>query len=131
MRPVARPERKGRPFWRDEDGFTTRDFKVVTIALTWLSLIVARIVLLRVFRETITSDYAVIVLRELASIFADVTKVMMVLVGGMAMMQFGSMWGGGYGSTMSPIYGDPGTYPPVPANTANDDGPGVQANAPG
>ena len=87
MRRPPSKEATGRPFWRDTDGFTTRDFKVVLTGLTWLAS-TAWMVWLLMAREA--GDLHL-------RFYSNVSQVFMVLLGGMAVQQFGSMWGGGYG----------------------------------
>jgi len=85
-----RQDRAGKPFWCDADGFTSRDFKVVTIAGTWIGATVWIGYLLMTGQAT-----------ELhLKFYANISQVQMVLIGGMAAQQFGSMWGGGgYGNS--------------------------------
>lgn len=96
MRPQLplRTDRAGGPFWRDSDGFTSRDFKVVLTGGTWLLATVWIAVLLMLGLAT-----------ELhLRFYANISQVFMVLLGGMAAQNFGSMWfagryDGGYNNT--------------------------------
>lgn len=93
-------ESKGRPFWKDVDGFTTRDFKVVVTSLTWLSA-TAWMVWLLMGGDGGASELHL-------RFYTNISQVFMVLLGGMAMTQFGSMWAGGggyYGGGMNDMAG--------------------------
>jgi hypothetical protein len=98
--PPLRHDRAGKPFWRDADGFTSRDFKVVLTGLTWLAA-TGWMVWLLMAREA--GEFHL-------RFYSNVSQVFMVLLGGMAINQFGGQYfggGGGYGGG----YGGYGSYP--------------------
>jgi hypothetical protein len=103
MRRPPSKEAKGRPFWCDTDGFTSRDFKVVITAGTWLASTVWMAYLL------MTGQATDLHLR----FYSNVSQVFMVLLGGMAVQQFGGTYfggrdgyGGGYGNGNAYGYGN-------------------------
>lgn len=112
----GRPDRAGGPFWRDSNGFTSRDFKVVvttgifacaTIWIAWL-LMTGRATALHL------------------EFYRQIAQVYMVLLGGMAAQQFGSMWmagryDGGYSNTYGGGY-DGNSYGPGPAVDSTKEG---------
>lgn len=101
--PSAKPN--GRAFWRDSDGFTANDFKTVVTCGTWFAC-TCWMAWLLMGGDGGASDLHL-------RFYSNISQVFMVLLGGMAANQFGSMWmsgqqfndmagGGGYTPTASP-----------------------------